>query len=182
MANITWIDVETTGLNAHEHRLLEVACLVTDENLNILDQRGYQAVVFHDATGVAEAKNTANDFAYRMHEKTGLWERLLAGKMLSQIDVELRQYVAQFSKARTSPVGGNSVRRGMNFMDAYLPLTAGHLDYHMRDVFTIAGLASDWFDAPWFEKASDHTAMTDIQESIRELKHYRELIFKKVAN
>jgi len=182
MANITWIDVETTGLNAHEHRLLEVACLVTDENLNILDQRGYQAVVHHSEEEFGLAVLAANEYVSDMHMKTGLWERLPHGKPLGKIDSELSAYVAQFSKPRTSPVGGNSVRLDMNFMDAYLPLTAGHLDYHMRDVSTIAGLASDWFGAPWFEKASDHTAMTDIQESIRELKHYRELIFKKAAS
>jgi len=182
MANITWIDVETTGLNAVEDFLLEVACLVTDENLNILDQRGYQAVVQYRDKALDYVLGTPNDYVYKMHRKTGLWERLPNGKPRSQIDIELRQYVSQFSDKGTSPVGGNSVRLDMNFMEVHLPLTAGHLDYHMRDVSTIAGLASDWFGAPWFEKASDHTAMTDIQESIRELKHYRELIFKKAAS
>jgi len=178
MKTITWIDVETTGLSAQRNSLLEIACLVTDGDLNVLDESGYQAVVHHTYGQAQTAFAEANGYVQHMHAKTGLWGRLTSGTALSLIDTQLHRYVRQFSEAKTSPVGGNSVRLDMNFMDANLPLVAGHLDYHMIDVSTVSNLASIWYGEPWFEKASDHTAMTDIRESIKELKHYRKAAFK----
>lgn len=179
MAVITWVDVETSGLDPRKCSLLEIAVLVTDENLNILDTDGYQAVVHHGFWRARRAYRKAVPFVQEMHTRTGLWDKLEDGKPLKQIDQELHSYIAKFSLPRTSPVGGNSVRLDMNFMDRYLPETATHLDFHMRDVSTVGGLARDWgYGLPWFEKASDHTAMTDIRESIRELRHYREAIFR----
>ena len=179
MTCITWIDVETNGLDPRRNRLLEIACLVTDEDLNILDTDGYQAVVRHGLWGARRAYRKAIPYVQDMHTITGLWDKLEDGKPLKQIDDELFSYIARFSPPGRSPVGGNSVRLDMNFMDRYLPKTAGHLDFHMRDVSTVGGLARDWgYDLPRFEKYSDHTAMTDIRESIRELRHYREMIFR----
>ena len=179
MSTMTWIDVETNGLDAHANHLLEVACLVTDEELNVLDEMGFQAVIYYPSREADALYESANEHVRKMHADTGLWDKLGDGIPLAKVDEQLLAYVAQFSAPRTSPVAGNSVRLDMNFMDAYLPHTASHLDYHMRDVSTIAGLASAWYDLPRYEKASDHTAMTDIRESIRELRHYRELIFRE---
>jgi len=172
-----WIDVETTGLDAEGKHLLEVACIVTDADLNILHSNGFQAVVRYSVQEVVGLMLEANDYVVEMHTKTGLWDRLTSGKPAEEVDASLRNYLASFSPARTMPVAGNSVRLDMNFIDKHLPLTSAHLDYHMRDVSSIAGMASDWYDLPWFDKASDHTAMTDIRESIRELRHYRRAIF-----
>lgn len=178
MSTITWIDVETTGLDPHENSLLEIACLVTDSELNILDEEGFQAPVYHSPRMLDMAQGECNDYVLQMHAKTGLWDRLASGTPLSQINEELAEYVSAFSAPRTSPVGGNSVRLDMNFMDRHLPLVSAHLDYHMVDVSTIATLNHLWNGGEWFEKASDHTAMTDIRECLRELRHYRKAVFK----
>lgn len=182
MSNIAWVDAETDGLDAHENHLLEIACLVTDENLNILDPEGFHAIVHYSWEEVERMRDAAFPVVQEMHDKTGLWGKLYLpeGRAVDQciIDATLVGYLKQFGEPGTMPVGGNSVRLDMNFMDRHLPATSEFLDYHMRDVSTIAGLASDWYDLPYFEKHSDHTAMVDIKESIRELKHYRETIFK----
>ena len=178
--NIAWVDCETDGLNAETGHLLEIAVLVTDEELNILDEDGFHAIVYYSPSNADDIRYAASATVEEMHDKTGLWDKLSGPKAmhLTDIDSRLRKYLSRFGRAHQMPVAGNSVRLDMNFMDKHLPKTANFLDYHMRDVSTVAGLASDWYNLPYFEKHSDHTAMVDIRESVRELKHYREAIFK----
>lgn len=182
MSNIAFIDVETDGLDATVNSLLEIACLVTDENLNVLDNGGYHAVVrIGSPFTVTRMYEAASSVVQEMHTRTGLWEKLSGpdAKPRMTIDRELRAYLERFGTPGSMPVGGNSVRLDMNFIDEDLPAVSSFLDYHMRDVSTIAGLVSDWYPSlPRFEKHNDHTAMTDIRECIRELRYYRETAFK----
>ncbi len=182
--NWAWVDVETGGTNPQTSPLLEIAIVITDDQLNILDKVGFHAIVRHGDPEIAEWKAMVDPHVLKMHEKTGLWDKLNSreAKPLAQIDGEAMAYLSIFGKPGTMPVAGNSVRLDMNFMDRYLPLTAKYLDYHMRDVSTIAGIAHDWYNVPRLEKHSDHTAMTDIRESIRELKHYREQVFLPLSD
>ncbi len=179
-SNIAWIDVETDSLDAETGHLLEIACLVTDPELHILDERGFHAVIEYSDEEVAQMRRMAHPVVKEMHDKTGLWDLLrgAAATPLRRVDEDLLAYLRRFGERGQVPVAGNSVRLDMNFIDKHLPGVSGHLDYHMRDVSTVAGLANDWYDLPPFVKHNDHTAMVDIRESIRELKHYRELIFK----
>lgn len=180
MTNIAFVDCETTGLDPHNgHYLLEIAVLVTDKDLNILDEVGYQSVVKYDPLAAIIAQGRANDYVTEMHAKTGLWDKLTGpgAKHLEQIDREIAAYLAKFGEPKTMPVGGNSVRLDQNFIEFYLPLTYAHLDYHVRDVSTVAALAEGWYGQDNFVKVNDHTAMTDIRESIRELRHYRDTVF-----
>lgn len=176
MSNITWIDVETTGLIAHRNHLLEIACLITDENLNILDEEGYHAVVGYGVQATLDLQGYCTSYVYNMHKKTGLWKKLNTGKPLDQIDEELTGYLSGFGNSGEMSVGGNSVRLDMNFMDEHLPGAANYLDHHMRDVSSLSGFMNEWFGIPWLEKKSDHTAMTDIRESIHEAKYYKDLL------
>lgn len=179
--NIAWVDVETDSLDASTGHLLEIAVVVTDAELNILDEEGFHAVVKYTLSEKSLMILKTVPVVVEMHQKTGLWDKIIdpeTATPLTRVDFLLSEYLRRFGESGTMPVAGNSVRLDMNFMDKHLPLTAGFLDYHMRDVSTVAGLASDWYDLPWFEKTSDHTAKHDIRESIRELKHYREAIFR----
>lgn len=178
MPNLAFTDVETTGLNANDDQLLEIAVVVTDEDLNILDQGGFHAIVKYPAHEVAKLRPWASPYVQDMHEKTGLWAKLSGpdAEPLHTIDLHLREYLALFGKAGQMPVAGNSVRLDMNFMDAHLPLTAAFLNYQMRDVTSIAGAVGHWLDLPRIEKKSDHTAMVDVRESIRELRYYRDAV------
>lgn len=179
--NIGFGDLETTGLIASDHHVLEVAFIVTDSDLNVLDTFGFHRVVGYSPDEVRSLWAESDTFVRNMHEVTGLWDKLPHGAPLRDVDEDLREYLSGFGdEARTMPVGGNSNRLDMNFMDVHLPLTAGFLSYRARDVSQLAGFVHDWYpDEPWFEKASDHTAMTDITECIREVKHYREVLKRR---
>jgi len=183
MPNIAFADVETGGLNAYRNDLLEIAVVVTDEDLNILDQGGFHAIVKYDADAVFRMQQEADNYVLEMHLKTGLWDKLSGpdATPLHQIDLSLREYLSLFGTPNTMPVAGNSVRLDMNFMDVHLPLSAAFLNYQMRDVTSIAGAVGKWLNLPRIEKKSDHTAMVDVRESIRELIYYRDAVKSRVA-
>lgn len=173
------VDVETTGLDAHTNALLEIAVAIVDPS-DLTIRSTFHRVVYYSASEVADMRYEASPVVDSMHETTGLWGKVNGpnATQLWQVDQELVEFLARFGMPRTMPVVGNSVRLDMNFIDVHLPETSKYLDYHMRDVSTIAGLASDWYDLPWFEKHNDHTALKDVEECIRELRHYREAIFR----
>lgn len=176
--NIAWIDTETSGLDERDGSiLLEVACIVTDSELNKLGT--FHEVVYHNEASVARLKRWATPVVVEMHEKTGLWDRLTDGTFLDNIDRDLVNFLTGFGTKGTMPIAGNSVAFDARFMREYLPNAFGYLDYRMIDVSTLRLLKDRWFpETPKLEKHSDHTALKDIQESIRELKHYREVMFK----
>lgn len=176
-SNIAWIDTETSGLDERDDVLLEIACIVTDSELNELGT--FHEVVYHDESRVARLKRRARPVVVDMHEKTGLWDRLIDGNSLGGIDRDLLSFLTGFGTKGTMPIAGNSVAFDARFMREYLPLSFGYLDYRMIDVSTLRLLKDRWFpETPRLEKHSDHTALKDIQESILELKHYREVMFK----
>ena len=175
--NIAWIDTETSGLDERDDVLLEIACIVTDSELNELGT--FHEVAYYNEAGVACLKRWATPVVVEMHEKTGLWDRLTDGTPLHNIDSDLLSFLEQYGAVGTMPIAGNSVAFDARFMREYLPNAFGHLNYRMIDVSTLRLLKDRWFpETPKLEKHSDHTALEDIQESIRELKHYREVMFK----
>ena len=176
-SNIAWIDTETSGLDERDDVLLEIACIVTDSELNELGT--FHEVAYYNEAGVACLKHWAKPVVVEMHEKTGLWDRLTDGTFLDNIDRDLLSFLGQYGAVGTMPIAGNSIAFDARFMREYLPNAFGHLDYRMIDVSTLRLLKDRWFpETPKLEKHSDHTALKDIQESIRELKHYREVMFK----
>lgn len=176
---IIWIDVETTGIDPNEgHLLLEVAVLVTDLQLNILDDNGYQSPIFYDEGNTAIAKSIADPYVQGMHAKTGLWERLQSGKPLETVDEEAYSYITSFiPEPQTSRLGGNSVGLDRNYINMFLPKTAAHIHYRNLDVSSVAGLGQWWYGER-FEKKTTHAAMDDIRESIAEMQFLREKIMK----
>lgn len=172
---IVWADVETTGLNAKKDFLLEIAVLVTDLDLNILDNTGYHAYVNHTKEIVY---NKANDYVREMHTATGLWDKLGDGKHTWDIDQELVDYIKQFAPwQRTARLAGNSVRLDANFIDHWLPQTANHLHYRILDVSSIGFEAYEFKGIPEFLKNGTHEAMSDIRESIEELRYLRKQLY-----
>ena len=175
--NITWVDVETGGLDESRDKLFEVAVLVTDRNLNILDPNGFNMVVHFTEEEVQRLRTEVSPFVNEMHAKTGLWDRLPTGIPLEEVDARLHEYISQFSEPKTSYVGGNSITLDRNFLRAYLPQSFNHLAYRSIDVSTVGGLAKAWFGQS-YEKKYLHAAFSDIMESIEELRFYRDTIFK----
>jgi oligoribonuclease len=175
---IAWLDVESNGLTPPTNKLLQVACLVTDGDLNILDETGYEAKVLYTAAEVVELKKVTVPFVLDMHEQTGLWSQVEQGKPLSTIDSELHEYLSRFAEKEEAWLGGNSITLDRNFINEYLPASAGHLSYQSVDVTSVAGLAKAWYDGIYFEKTYLHEAMSDIRESIEQLRWFRKQIFK----
>lgn len=182
---LVWVDVETTGLIAHKEHLLEVAVLVTDLDLNLLDETGYESAILFTPNLAEHVREGADDFVRNMHDTSGLWQTITdpeRAKPLERVDAEVLAYVQSLvPEKRTARIAGNSVRLDLNFLEEHLPATAGHLHYRMVDVSTVTGLAQWWGRVPEFEKARAHTAMADIRESIAELRYLRKHIVWRAA-
>lgn len=175
-----WGDVETSGLDPHQHSLLEVAGFVTEAapGVPVVPGSEFSITIAYDYDALTRIMDASNDYVRNMHTKTGLWARIAEGQgtPLADADSWLVDHLARFTEPGRSPFAGNSVRLDMNFFEVHLPQTYAFLDYHMRDVSTLAGIASDLYGTEWFEKKSDHTAMTDIRESREEFLHYVSII------
>jgi oligoribonuclease len=177
--NITWIDVETSGLDENTEHLFEVAALVTDRNLNILDPNGFNMTIRYSPEEVAAIYETSDPYVQNMHKVTGLWEKLPNGTPLAEVDDKLHEYISQFATPKTSWLGGNSITLDRNFLRVNLPQSFGYLSYRSFDVTTVSGLAKAWYGLN-YEKKLLHAAFSDIMESIEELRFYRENIFKTI--
>lgn len=176
---IIWGDVETTGLDpADGDSLLEVAFLVTDFDLNILESEGYQATLAYTESEVARLKEHATPYVQEMHTKTGLWDKLVSGTEADVVDSELLEYLTGLvPEARSARLAGNSITLDRNFLKANLPDSYAHIHYRSFDVSTLTGLAEEWLGVEPFKKKLNHSAMDDIRESIEELKYLREHAF-----
>lgn len=178
---IIWGDVETTGVNAFDGDvLLEVAVLITDHELNILDEEGYQAVIHYSPEDVERLIAGTDEFVVNMHNNTGLWNRLPEGKPLHQVDEELLAYMRRFvPEARTAPLAGNSITLDRNFLNNYLPESFKHIHYQSIDVSSIARVAWMWGgEEIQYKKKKTHSAFSDITESIEELRYLRQHAMK----
>lgn len=178
---VIWVDVESNGTEPFNgHVLLEVAVLVTDTDLNILDDEGYQAVVQFSGEELLEVMGNANQYVFDMHSKTELWNKLPEGKPLEVIDSEMLAYMKRFvPDAKKARLAGNSITLDRNFLEAFLPASFAHFGYRSIDVSSLAGLVEYWGDdSMQYEKKTLHSAFSDITESIEELKHLRKLTMK----
>ena len=174
--NLIWVDMEMTGLEPETDRILEIAMIVTDKELNVLAEGPVIAV--HQSDEVLAAMDEWNT---RTHGQSGLIDRVRA----SQYD-EARAAAAclEFMKAwvpeRQTPMCGNSIGQDRRFMVRYMPKLEAWFHYRNLDVSTVKELCKRWKPevAKGFEKKADHTALADIRESIAELKYYREHFIK----
>ena len=175
---IVWADMESTGLRSgRSDQLLEVAVLITDFDLNILDEAGFHAIAKHEKRDMV---GIANDYVTQMHLKTGLWDKVDNGTPYYQMDRELLAYIKEFApEERQARLAGNSVRLDANFFDEFLPLTAAHLHYRILDVSSIAFEANAVHRIEVFHKKLEHTAMSDIRESIEELRYLRKALYRE---
>ena len=178
---IVWADVESTGLSPYapsNDKLLQVACVITDNDLNILDEVGYEAVVYYSEEETKTVFAHANEYVQNMHTNTGLWDRLAVdGKTLETIDSELLSYIKQFQpEPKKAWLGGNSIKLDRDFLGFFLPNTFEHIHYRSVDVTSFAGIIEAKYGYT-FKKKATHNAMDDIRESLAELKDYTAKFF-----
>lgn len=173
---MVWIDCEMTGLNPEVDCLVEVAVVITNSELEVLDS-GLDVVIKPTDAGLA----SMNDFVRDMHTKSGLIEEFDAGLELAEAEQLILDYVKRFvPEARTAPLAGNSIGTDRMFLNRYMPQLDQHLHYRNIDVSSIKELSRRWYPRVYFnlpKKAGDHRALADILESIEELRYYRETVF-----
>jgi oligoribonuclease len=173
---LVWIDCEMTGLDLARDALIEIACIVTDGQLNAVDD-GVDLVI----KPPAEALDNMPEVVRDMHTASGLLGELPAGITLAEAQEQVMAYVrSNVHEARKVPLCGNSIATDRTFIARDMPELDAFLHYRMVDVSSIKELARRWYPRAYFaspQKHGGHRALADIKESIRELQYYREAIF-----
>ncbi|MFC4905590.1 oligoribonuclease [Kocuria oceani] len=173
---IVWIDCEMTGLSLEEDALIEVAALVTDDELNVLGE-GVDVVI----RPTDEALAQMGDFVRNMHTASKLLDELPSGLTMEQAQEQVLAYIRRWvPEPGKAPLGGNSVGTDRTFLVRDMPQVVEHLHYRVIDVSTIKELSRRWFPRAYFQappKTGNHRALGDIRDSIDELRYYRRAVF-----
>jgi len=174
--NLVWVDMEMTGLDPDADRIIEIAVVVTDPELNILAEGPVFAIHQSDAVLAGmDAWNTGT------HGRSGLTDRVKASTVTeAQAEAALIGFLKQFVPNGKSPMCGNSICQDRRFMARGMPKLEAFFHYRNLDVSTLKELARRWKPevASGFKKHQKHTALADIVESIEELRYYREHFIK----
>lgn len=172
---LVWIDCEMTGLDTTADALVEVACLVTDAELNVLGD-GVQVVIKPSDESLAQM----NDFVRNMHVESGLLPELAGGTTMAEAQRMVLEYVRAHVPAEgKAPLAGNTVGMDRQFLERDMPELMAHLHYRVVDVSSLKELVRRWYPRVFFNsppKTGGHRALGDIQDSIRELRYYRETV------
>ncbi len=173
---LVWIDCEMTGLDLTSDALVEIACIITDGELNQVDE-GIDLII----KPPAEALDHMPDLVRDMHTASGLLNELASGITLAEAQDQVLTYVrSHVPESRKAPLCGNSIATDRAFLARDLPRLDDYLHYRMIDVSSIKELARRWYPRVYFAspaKAGGHRALADIRESITELRYYREAVF-----
>jgi len=173
---LVWIDCEMTGLDLENDEIVEIAVVITDFDLNIIDP-GLDIVIKPDASALANM----GDFVRDMHTSSGLLEELPNGVSAAEAEYQVIEYILKFIPAeQKAPLAGNSIGTDRAFLAKYMPRLDKQLHYRNVDVSSIKELARRWYPRVYFNapaKDGGHRALADILESIRELAYYRQTVF-----
>src|SRR5690625_5114721 len=173
---LVWLDMEMTGLDPTKERIIEVAVVVTEANLDVVAQG--PVLVVHQSDALLDAMD---DWNKSMHGRSGLIEKVKQSTLTEeQAEEQLLAFLTQHVPAKTSPLCGNTVGQDRRYMFRYMPRLEEFFHYRNVDVSTIKELAQRWKPevVSSFKKESKHEALADIYKSIAELKHYREHFIK----
>ena len=169
--NLIWIDLEMTGLDPDTDSILEIATVITDKDLNVLAE-GPEFAIGHPLARL----EAMDDWNRNQHRKSGLWQRVLdSHTTLQAAENDTVNFLLQHVSQGKSPICGNSICQDRRFLHRLMPRLERFFHYRNLDVSTLKELARRW--APEvsraFSKESSHTALSDVRDSIAELRHYR---------
>ena len=169
--HLIWIDLEMTGLDPQNDSILEIGTLVTNKDLEVVAE-GPEIAIEHAISrleGMDEWNRT-------QHAKSGLWERVMESNVdLAEAEARTLEFLEQWVPANRSPMCGNSICQDRRFLSRLMPRLERHFHYRNLDVSTVKELARRWQPdiLKGFNKDSKHTAISDIRDSIAELRYYR---------
>ena len=172
---LVWVDMEMSGLLPETDRILEIAMIVTDGDLNIVAEG--PVLVVHQEDDVLDRMDAWNKGT---HSKSGLIDKVKASTLTeADVEAECLAFLKQHVKASISPMCGNTIHQDRRFMNRYMPKLEAYFHYRNIDVSTIKELCKRWQPeiAKGFSKQQAHTALADIIESVEELRYYREKLF-----
>lgn len=174
--NLIWIDLEMTGLDPDKDRIIEIATVVTNSNLEIIAEGPVFAVKQTD-----EALAGMDDWNTKQHTKSGLVERVKHHSVSeAEAEVATVEFLKQYVQIGKSPMCGNSICQDRRFLWRYMPQLEACFHYRNLDVSTVKELAKRWKPTimKGYKKKSKHQALSDIMDSIQELKYYRQHFIK----
>ena len=178
--NLIWIDLEMTGLNPEKEKIIEIAVIVTDKELNILAE-GPDLVVKQPKKLLGKM----DSWNKKQHKKSGLLDEVLKSRLtIRQAEKMVLEFIKPYCEPGKNALCGNSVYHDRRFIIKYMPKLDKFLHYRLVDVSTIKNLVQRWF--PKYsgvpKKSDTHRALADIRESIEELRFYRQTFFKEPAS
>jgi len=173
---LVWIDCEMTGLDPEADCLVEIAVVITDFELNVMDE-GLDLVIKPRPDSLANM----NEYVRNMHTTSGLIEEFDKGIELEAAKTQVLEYIKKYvPAAKTAPLAGNTIGTDRMFIAKYMPALNDHLHYRNIDVSTIKELSKRWYPRAYFQapkKEGGHRALADILESVEELRYYRKSVF-----
>mgnify|MGYP001765985468 FL=1 len=172
--HLIWIDLEMTGLDPDADSILEIATLVTDSELNILAE-GPEFAVAHPLSRL----EAMDEWNRTTHTKTGLWQRVLESRVgIDEAEAETLRFLEAWVPKGKSPICGNSICQDRRFLVRCMPALEDYFHYRNLDVSTLKELVRRWNPAllDGFRKEGTHTALSDIRESVAELRYYRQFM------
>jgi len=176
MANaLVWIDMEMTGLEPDVNTIIEIATLVTDDQLNLIAE-GPNLAIYQDQATLA----LMDEWNQTQHKKSGLLDRVRASsETLASAQAKTLEFLALYCEPKSSPLCGNSIHQDRRFIHRYMPLLDSFLHYRLIDVSTLKELSNRWYPTlPKYQKGENHLALNDIRESVAELRYFREKMFR----
>lgn len=172
--NLVWIDLEMSGLDLEKNKIIEVAMVITNRELEMLHEP-VSFAISHPESIVDEM----DDWNKTTHKESGLLDRMAKeGISLAEAEQKCLALYDEFCKDKLCPLAGNAIHIDRMFLMKYMPTLNSRLNFLNVDVSTIRMLAKRWYkQLPYFVKEVRHTALSDVLESIEELKYYRDKIF-----
>ena len=172
-SNMIWIDLEMTGLDTQRDYIIEIASIVTDKNLNILEEGPNLAIKQPD-----EVLNSMDQWNTDHHNRSGLVEKVKDSHITESIaEKQTIEFLSKYVPKGVAPLCGNTICQDRRFLARCMPELEDYFHYRNLDVSTIKELVNRWYSDVKFKKDPQHLAIEDIKDSIEELKYYRKFFF-----
>ena len=170
--NLIWIDLEMTGLDPDKEKIIEIATLITDSDLNVISE-GPNLIISQPK----EVLDEMDDWNQNQHGSTGLIDEVMKSDITAQVaEIETLEFVSKYVGEKASPMCGNTVSHDRRFLSKYMPRLEAYFNYRHIDVSSFKEVAVRWMnEAQTYEKKGSHRALGDIKESVEELRFYKKL-------